>query len=461
MNRKYFSTTGSRLSGLPLMDKSQPLLATSGSTLIPTVSPAAVGMIAISSRSVSATSPAGCASRSSEQSLFSTGWVGSNDQQIASRWAESVPEKTVAPGDGFSQAVSASKPRTATKVVRSGLRGGNLDTAPFRAATGQIEGSAIDDRCTRLPLLTVTHLSGKRPVLDPGCVDAVDLAREAASEVAPEGTVGDHLGVEPEEERMVLHSFEATLPGYRGWRWAVTVMRASRSKRVSVGEVVLLPGTDSLLSPTWVPWTERLRPGDLGVGDLLPTDEDDPRLEPGWNALEDIEAEVSESEPGDEEEGVEDGWVDADAILAVSLELDLMRPRVLSPIGLDDAIDRWEAGEHGPDAPIAQTAPARCATCGFRVSVRGTLGHAFGVCANEISPSDGHVVSLGHGCGAHSEAVVVPALAERPEPVIDEVGFETVEHVVLADEPIEPEPFVDEARAADVTAEPAVELGTD
>ena len=317
---------------------------------------------------------------------------------------------------------------------------------------------------------TVTLLSGKRPVLDSVCVDAVEVAREAVSEVAPEGTVGSHLGVEPEEERMVLHSFEANLPGYRGWRWAVTVMRASRSKSVSVGEVVLLPGSDSLLSPTWVPWTERLRPGDLGVGDLLPTDEDDPRLEPGWNAIEDIEAEVSEfagdadNEDDERDAPSGDGWVDADAILAVSLELDLMRPRVLSPIGFDDAIDRWQAGEHGPDAPIAQTAPAHCATCGFRVPVRGTLGQAFGICANEISPSDGHVVSLGHGCGAHSEAVVVPAMAERPEPVIDDVGFVTVERVVLADEPadaelINAEAASDETSNTDVTSELAVELG--
>lgn len=316
----------------------------------------------------------------------------------------------------------------------------------------------------------MTLLSGKRPVLDPVCVEAVEVAREAVSEVAPAGSIGEHLGVEPEEDRMVLHSFEANLPGYRGWRWAATVMRASRSRSVSVGEVILLPGPGSLLPPAWVPWTERLRPGDLGVGDLLPTDEDDPRLEPGWNAIEDIEAEVSELdiEAGEEGEGPrdvsDDGWVDTDAILAVSLELDLMRPRVLSPIGLDDAIDRWEAGEHGPDAPIAQTAPAHCATCGFRVQVRGTLGQAFGICANEISPSDGHVVSLAHGCGAHSEAVVVPAMAERPEPMIDEVGFETLERLVLDDEATDDEATDDSAGSdaapdPDMTPEPAVELG--
>src|SRR4029078_3741710 len=93
----------------------------------------------------------------------------------------------------------------------------------------------------------------------------------------------------------VIHYFASDMPGYRGWRWAVTVMRASRSKTVTIGESVLLPGAEPLLPPAWVPWTERLRPGDLGVGDLLPTDEDDPRLEPGWNASDVVTAMDDES----------------------------------------------------------------------------------------------------------------------------------------------------------------------
>jgi hypothetical protein len=288
--------------------------------------------------------------------------------------------------------------------------------------------------------------------LDSTCAEAVDAARDALVEVAPPGSIGEHLGVEPEQERVVTHYFAADLPGYRGWRWAATVMRASRSKTVTVAESVLLPGDESLLPPSWVPWTDRLRPGDLGVGDLLPTDEDDPRLEPGWNASDTAagvvtaetglfgpDAALTEPAASTTEEPVEvddheDGWVDTDAGLAVAIELDLLRPRVLSPIGLDDAVDRWRSGDQGPDAPMAQSAPARCATCGFRVPLRGSLGQAFGLCANEISPSDGRVVSLDHGCGAHSEAVVVPTMAERAEPVIDEVGFESVDREAAADE---------------------------
>ena len=85
-----------------------------------------------------------------------------------------------------------------------------------------------------------------------------------------------------EDERVVTHQFGCTNAGYRGWVWSVTVARAPRSKVVTVDEVVLLPSDDAILSPQWLPWDQRLRPGDLGVGDLMPTRADDPRLVPSW-----------------------------------------------------------------------------------------------------------------------------------------------------------------------------------
>ena len=117
-------------------------------------------------------------------------------------------------------------------------------------------------------------------VLDEACVEATDLARSAAEELAGPGNVGDHAGVVADDERVVTHLFAALDPAYVGWRWAVTVTRASRAKIVTVDEVVLLPGPESLLAPAWVPWSERVRPGDLGVGDLMPAATDDERLVP-------------------------------------------------------------------------------------------------------------------------------------------------------------------------------------
>jgi hypothetical protein len=242
-------------------------------------------------------------------------------------------------------------------------------------------------------------------------VDAVDLARDAALAVAP-GEIGAHLGYEAEDERTVTHHFACTNPAYRGWDWAVTVMRASRARVVTVAETVLLPGETAVLAPAWVPWEERLRPGDLGPGDILPPAEDDARLIPGWSADTDL---------GYDPTTVESIWW-------VAAEAGLGKARVLSPIGRDDATDRWYSGERGPDAPIAVAAPGQCSTCAFSLPMAGALGRVFAVCANEYAPDDARVVSLDHGCGAHSEVVAVPAaLAERPDPVLDEIAYDTLE----------------------------------
>ena len=116
--------------------------------------------------------------------------------------------------------------------------------------------------------VTPTRTRTREP--DQACAEAVDLARDALIAVVGATQVGAHLGVQAEGERIVTHLFESADPAYAGWRWAVTVTRAPRSKVVTVSETVLLPGPGSLLAPDWVPWQDRLRPGDLGVGDLLP-----------------------------------------------------------------------------------------------------------------------------------------------------------------------------------------------
>lgn len=258
-------------------------------------------------------------------------------------------------------------------------------------------------------------------VVDSVVADAIEEARAAAEDNAP-GLVGEHLGVVADEERLCTHFFATLDPAYRGWRWAVTLVRLPRSKAVSVDEVVLLPGDGALLAPPWVPWSERLRPGDLGVGDLLPTKADDPRLVPSYMDVDDDDAR------------------------GVVFELGLGRRRVLSYDGRVDAVERWYDGDRGPEAAIARAAPAACATCGFFVPLAGALHQAFGACANEYAPDDGKVVSVDHGCGAHSEAVVVPAPPSPAPPLVDEYKIDLVggplghEPGSVADGDI-PEPF--------------------
>jgi hypothetical protein len=246
--------------------------------------------------------------------------------------------------------------------------------------------------------------SGSLPTAAPDdvCAAAVEVARAAAVEVAGGSFVGDHAGAEADGERIVTHYFENLDEAYAGWRWAVTVVRAPRSKTVTVDEVVLLPGSGALLAPTWLPWSDRLQAGDLGVGDVIPTAADDERLVPGYA---DVWPHDEIDDIPDIEMLVADFWLD--------------RPRVLSLTGREEAAERWYDGDHGPRAAIARAAELSCATCGFFVTMHGALGRVFGVCANEYAPDDGRVVSFDHGCGAHSEALVIHTepMAEPAEPV--------------------------------------------
>src|SRR4051794_18839905 len=246
-------------------------------------------------------------------------------------------------------------------------------------------------------------------------VKAVDAAREALLEQAEPSDVGEVLGHVAEDERVTTHFFACTRPGYRGWRWAVTVARAPRQKTVTVDEVVLLPGDDAVVAPAWVPYRERIQPGDLSPGDILPTEEDDPRLVPSYVT----------GDPGDED------FTDVDDVTwrAVKDELGLGRERVLSLEGRDDAAERWYDGEQGPTSPLAQAAPASCETCGFLVRLAGPLSRMFGVCANARANDDGKVVSWDHGCGAHSQAQLGKKSQPQPlpDPVLNPLGYVELE----------------------------------
>lgn len=259
---------------------------------------------------------------------------------------------------------------------------------------------------------------------------AVDLARSAAEDVAGDpALVGEHLGRVLEGERQVAHRFATTSPGYVGWTWTVVLARVPRGRTATVSEVHLLPGDGAVLAPVWVPWSERLQPGDLGPGDVLAYQSDDDRLDQGYEAT-----------------------GDADADEFALLELGLGRARVLSATGRSEAAVRWYAGSHGPMAPTALVASAPCSTCGFLLLMAGSLRTEFGVCANEWSPDDGRVVSMDHGCGAHSETDLAPLPSDWPDmpPAAEQLGLEIVS---LDDVPAEADVVADDEDSAGPTDE--------
>ncbi|MGH3169282.1 MAG: DUF3027 domain-containing protein [Trebonia sp.] len=269
--------------------------------------------------------------------------------------------------------------------------------------------------------MSTTRIRIKEP--DQVCAEAVGVARAALIAAPGVGadTVGTHLGVEAVADRVVAHLFACTDPAYAGWRWVVTVARAPRSKAVTVDESELMPGPGALLAPAWVPWQDRLRPGDVGIGDLLPASADDERLVP-FVVLEGDDAVIDWFRP----------WTDAENLTeAGPAELSELpapgRSRVLSAIGRGDTAQRWYDSEHGPRTPLSHAAPANCVTCGFFLPLSGGLGRVFGACGNAYAPDDGRVVSADHGCGAHSEAVLTGSQTPVAVPVIDEFGYDLVE----------------------------------
>src|ERR1035438_2317115 len=258
-------------------------------------------------------------------------------------------------------------------------------------------------------LLTVSQLRVRAKEPDEACAQATDLARGAAEEVAGAGRVGAHVGIQADGDRVVTHLFSCLDQAYQGWCWAVTLARASWSQTVTVSESVLVPGPDAILAPDWVPWRERLLPGDLGVGDILPAPPDDERLVPvavlegddgvaDWGeatwaaaftepvmppAREDPGQEDPGQEyPGQEDQGQEDPGGEGPAGEDRD-ELDLAeefgagqaaggelatgelaaedtlpaRARVLSAIGRDTTAARWYDSEPGPQPPLAHAAP--------------------------------------------------------------------------------------------------------
>lgn len=217
-------------------------------------------------------------------------------------------------------------------------------------------------------------------------MSTLELARSAA--IADAGNpelVGADVSVEIDDDaRLETYLFEAHLAGYKGWRWCVTIAKVDKKSEPTICDVVVLPGPDALLAPEWVAYRDRIQPGDVGVGDIVPSSLDDTRLVPSVHSL------------------IADEELDAMQVF----DLGLGRARVMSIEGRDQASKRWYESDRGPQSPIAQAAPKPCSSCAFFLPISGSLRAAFGVCANAISPEDARVVSVDHGCGAHSEATL-------------------------------------------------------
>lgn len=239
-----------------------------------------------------------------------------------------------------------------------------------------------------------------------------DLALAAIKEVAEDDShIGDYLDRDLIDSSTIIR-FAAAHPGYPHWRWCVAIV--GDEAHASVNEVWMEPGEGALRIPEWRPWSERIRPGDLGAGDVVETRSDDPRITAGYTGVADLDGLDARLHP-------------------LQWQIGLGRERVLSAEGVADAVDRWRSGDDGPASQIARLADHRCSTCAWLLPIGGVIGQAFGVCAHDMSPSDGHVVAMDHGCGAHSDVVAEHTPVPVTDLIIDDNTFLDVDTEVRGD----------------------------
>lgn len=237
--------------------------------------------------------------------------------------------------------------------------------------------------------------------------EVVEIARAALTEEVGQAAVGDHLGAEQIDEIVFSHAFSARMAGYRGWYWSVLMATFADQERPTVSDVSLLPGSQSLRAPAWLPWSTRVQPGDHGVSALLPEADDDQRLVPGFTSEELVEQ-----------------WQEVPNL--IWWQVGIGRKHLLSVTGRDQVVERWYSSPRGPNMEEEIDPAFRCATCAFYVPLSGAMGAVFGGCVNVFAHEEGKVVSFDHGCSAHSELPRASSPGAVSAPFLDELGFESV-----------------------------------
>ncbi len=85
---------------------------------------------------------------------------------------------------------------------------------------------------------------------------SLPIAKAALLDVADSSSVGVPAGSKSEGDHVFSLYFECLLGGYPGWHWAVTLSHINDEASASVLEVGLTPGSDALVAPVWVPWSD-------------------------------------------------------------------------------------------------------------------------------------------------------------------------------------------------------------
>jgi hypothetical protein len=182
---------------------------------------------------------------------------------------------------------------------------------------------SISSRAAPEVVTTAEVESAAEPAVpDAELLAAVDLARAALLEITPADTVGEPAGSIVEGDRLLSLLFANTMPGYPGWFWTVTLARVDDAAP-TVLEAELMPGEGALLSPEWLPWSDRLAgieadqeaeriAAESDDEDDEDDDEDDEDEDPAEDADDVLDGVDFEAVPSDEDEDEDDDDDDDD-----------------------------------------------------------------------------------------------------------------------------------------------------
>jgi hypothetical protein len=150
-------------------------------------------------------------------------------------------------------------------------------------------------------------------------------ARAALETITSADTIGAVLSAK-ESDGVADVRFVSNMPGYVGWEWVASL--AVDGSATSVLETELLAGVDSIQSPEWVPWVDRLREYEAsiaaGVEDevvVVPDDELDDDDDDDDDDVDDLDEEDEDDDDDDDVDDLDD--VDDDDLGIDDLDLDL------------------------------------------------------------------------------------------------------------------------------------------
>ncbi len=179
------------------------------------------------------------------------------------------------------------------------------------------------------------------------------LAREALLEITAADSVGVATGREVADDGVVTLTFAATMLGYPGWHWTVSLAEVD-GLEPTVLEVELLPGDGALLAPEWVPWSVRLeeyRAAQAAAGET--DDADDVEDDLDEDDLDEDELDEDDDLGDDPDDGIDFESAVAEAGVGPS-ELPEMgvSPSGLPQVGVDEQDEAdAEPDEDGPEPP--------------------------------------------------------------------------------------------------------------